>query len=104
VGLCANCYKPNSLPICSQISILEVAVDPSYSIFFLEAWQKRLIWRQQLWRIATGCIFVLQAVRFWGNLFFSLFGMWSFFSCHKMGCGLSSVLGLQAAKLSVSMW
>jgi hypothetical protein len=44
-------------------SILEVAVDPSYSIFFLEAWQKRLIWYLGLCLVAVGCILVLQAVR-----------------------------------------
>jgi hypothetical protein len=43
-------------------SILEVAVDPSYSNFFLGTYQNRLIWRQQLHRIATGCILILQAV------------------------------------------
>jgi hypothetical protein len=48
-----------------DFSILEVAVDPSYTIFFLETYQKRLIWLQQLQRIVTGCIFVLQAVRLW---------------------------------------
>ena len=26
------------------VSILEVAVHPSYSNFFLETWQKRLVW------------------------------------------------------------
>jgi hypothetical protein len=37
LGWCAGCYKQSSILIYSQISILEVAVDPSYSIFFLEA-------------------------------------------------------------------
>jgi hypothetical protein len=51
------------LPRC--FSILEVAVDPSYSNFFLGAWQKRPIWHQQLQCIAAGCILILQAVRYW---------------------------------------
>jgi hypothetical protein len=44
-------------------SILEVAVDPSYTIFFLEALQKSLFWQQQLQHIAAGCITILQAVQ-----------------------------------------
>ena len=43
-------------------SILEVAVHPSYSNFFLETWQKRLIWHQRMPHVATGCITILQAV------------------------------------------
>jgi hypothetical protein len=47
----------------SCFSILEVTVDPSYTIFFLEALQKSLFWQQQLQHIAAGCILILQAVR-----------------------------------------
>jgi hypothetical protein len=51
VGECYGC-----------VSILEVAVDPSYSNF-LETLQIRLIWHRQLKHIAAGCITILQAVR-----------------------------------------
>jgi hypothetical protein len=47
----------------SCFSILEVTVDPSYTIFFLEALQKSLFWQQQLQHIAAGCITILQAVQ-----------------------------------------
>jgi hypothetical protein len=39
VKLCFRFYLP-----LDENSILEVAVHPSYSNFFLETWQKRLIW------------------------------------------------------------
>jgi hypothetical protein len=42
-------------------SILEVAVDPSYTIFFLAAWQKRRFWRQRMHLVAVGCTSILQA-------------------------------------------
>jgi hypothetical protein len=44
-------------------SILEVAADPSYTIFFLEAWQKRPFCHLCLLWVAAGCIFFLQAVQ-----------------------------------------
>jgi hypothetical protein len=44
-------------------SILEVAVDPSYTIFFLGALQKPLFCSARLGWVATGCITILQAVR-----------------------------------------
>jgi hypothetical protein len=44
-------------------SILEVAVDPSYAIFFQRTWQQRPFWCQYMPWIAIGCILVLQAVR-----------------------------------------
>jgi len=48
----------------SKKSILVVAVDPSYFNFFLEALQEGLFWRLRLHWIVTGCITILQAVRF----------------------------------------
>jgi hypothetical protein len=44
-------------------SILEVAVYPSYTIFFLATWQKRPFYQQQKRSVAIGCIFNLQAVQ-----------------------------------------
>ena len=42
----------------------EDARDPSFFNFFLGAWQKRLFWRLAVDCVATGCIFILQAVQF----------------------------------------
>jgi hypothetical protein len=41
----------------------EDARDLSFFNFFLEAWQKRLIYCQRLGRFAFGCIFILQAAQ-----------------------------------------
>jgi len=49
--------------VTSGFSILEVAVDPPYSNFFLETLQKRLIHYQQLKNIAAGYITIRQAVQ-----------------------------------------
>ncbi|HSV49205.1 MAG TPA: hypothetical protein VLH35_02730, partial [Candidatus Acidoferrales bacterium] len=46
-----------------------VAVDPSYTIFFLGTLRKRLFCCLRLVGIAVGCILILQAVRLTANLF-----------------------------------
>jgi hypothetical protein len=45
----------------SCFSILEGAVDPSYTIFFLGTWQKRRFCILRLSGVASGCITILQA-------------------------------------------
>src|SRR5437763_209665 len=40
-----------------------VAVDPSYTIFFSETWQKRRFCNLRLSGVAAGCITILQAVQ-----------------------------------------
>jgi hypothetical protein len=56
--------QPHDYLATTQFSILEVAVHPSYSNFFLETWQKRPFCHLCLLWVATGCILFLQAVRF----------------------------------------
>jgi hypothetical protein len=51
------------LVVFDGFSILEVAVDPSYTIFFLGAWQKRPFCCARLGWVAIGCILILQAVQ-----------------------------------------
>jgi hypothetical protein len=60
-----SCFADKPFPLQKrQKTMKEVAVDPSYAIFFLGTWQKSLFCCARLGWVAIGCILVLQAVPF----------------------------------------